>query len=840
MSVNYLVYKLEQGYIQNWLVAGPQATDIRGLISAGDEWPVVVQKARERYHDTDSRVVSLPVDQESLRIGEEELAWNYTRCHEDHLVDVSGSYPGPVYLRTWAFAQVKTSLPGSLPVTFELTTPAAADIWLNGHLVFQKAGSGPDMETVSFQTELAEENELLVRFEMASPQDALNVMALRLAGPRLDEVAEKLTIELPTQARFPTRQQQLERIFEKAYLEEVVNTRGAKFNLRWAEDLHEQIRYAYQVQDMRGSIYVEGTWDTEDKNPLDIGHGYRLYERPFQVVLKAPPKEFFEQGLRYQRSLPLHVLDNAYSDMPYSSYGERRVEALKDALKHETQLYSEIAKLELDKDKELKADLILNGIARVGRGDNDSLNLLMGLLILLVRYGQRMTFPEALKEAIGACILNFDYRPGWRPLAESEEILLAACEIVAGQLNAQQPFQDGQTGAWHQAHGESVAATWLKQRGQYGFMEWNSNAAYEVTLLALAQLTSLAESTEVAEMAAILLDKMLFMLAINTYKGAMGVSHGRTGSSMIKSAQLEATSGVTRMLWGLGVYNHHILGTVGLACSDYEFPSFFADLATAAPDECWGKEHARFGEDGVNLVTYKTPDYMLSSAQDYHAGQKGKGEHILQATFGPETVVFINHPTGMKERPGRLSGFWLGNGCLPRVAQWKDTLVAVFKLAEDDWLGFTHAFFPIYQFDEYSFKNQWAFARKGDGYIAITAARGIEHVWRGPDGYRELRSYGRENTWLIQMGRRALDGGFGDFRLKVLRSRLTWHESGVSYQSPRQQQVDFGWDSPLMLDGIEQPITGFKHIENPYGSADLPARQIEVGFGETLLRLNFD
>jgi len=104
--------------------------------------------------------------------------------------------------------------------------------------------------------------------------------------------------------------------------------------------------------------------------------------------------------------------------------------------------------------------------------------------------------------------------------------------------------------------------------------------------------------------------------------------------------------------------------------------------------------------------------------------------------------------------------------------------MAVYNLPEDDWLGFTHAFFPVYMFDEYSFKNQWAFALKGNGYIAITAARGIEHVWRGPDGYRELRSYGKQNTWLIQMGRRAQDGGFGDFRLKVLKSHLTWREPG--------------------------------------------------------------
>jgi len=43
-----------------------------------------------------------------------------------------------------------------------------------------------------------------------------------------------------------------------------------------------------------------------------------------------------------------------------------------------------------------------------------------------------------------------------------------------------------------------------------------------------------------------------------------------------------------------------------------------------------------------------------------------------------------------------------------------------------------------------------------------------------------------------------------------------------------------------MLDGKEQPITGFKHFENPYCSAELPAKTMEIGFGDYLMRLSFE
>ena len=60
--------------------------------------------------------------------------------------------------------------------------------------------------------------------------------------------------------------------------------------------------------------------------------------------------------------------------------------------------------------------------------------------------------------------------------------------------------------------------------------------------------------------------------------------------------------------------------------------------------------------------------------------------------------------------------------------------------AADDWLGFTHAYFPARVFDEHAFQGGWAFARTGDGYLALTAARGFEFITTGPTAYRELRS----------------------------------------------------------------------------------------------------
>jgi hypothetical protein len=65
-------------------------------------------------------------------------------------------------------------------------------------------------------------------------------------------------------------------------------------------------------------------------------------------------------------------------------------------------------------------------------------------------------------------------------------------------------------------------------------------------------------------------------------------------------------------------------------------------------------------------------------------------------------------------------------------------------------------------------------------------------------------------------------------------------EQAVKMTSLRGEKLAFGWQGPLIINGVEQPISGFKHIENPYCTADLPAKHLDITQGEFLMRLNFE
>jgi hypothetical protein len=301
-------------------------------------------------------------------------------------------------------------------------------------------------------------------------------------------------------------------------------------------------------------------------------------------------------------------------------------------------------------------------------------------------------------------------------------------------------------------------------------------------------------------------------------------------------------------MWGMGVFNDRIMGSVSLACADgYQMPEIIAAIALDQPEALWNRErHAGQMEEAVdcasgpwevNKVTYKTPDYMLSSVQDYAPGTAGYQQHIWQATMGPDAVVFVTHPGCSAGDNSHRPNFWHGNRVLPRVAQWKDVLVAVHRLPEDDWMGFTHAYFPMAAFDETAVENGWAFARKGNGYLALSAGRGLELIKAGRTAYRELRSYGLENVWLCQMGRAALDGTFADFRAKVLARHVRFDGSHVQFATLRGESVEFGWEGALAVDGAAVPLSGYPHYDSPYCVAELPAEEMEIQYQGNVMRL---
>lgn len=244
----------------------------------------------------------------------------------------------------------------------------------------------------------------------------------------------------------------------------------------------------------------------------------------------------------------------------------------------------------------------------------------------------------------------------------------------------------------------------------------------------------------------------------------------------------------------------------------------------------------RNSREEVDLYTYRTPDYSLSAAQDWKHRRGGDQQSIWQASLGPGATCFTTHPGG---RGPNSPDWWTGSGSLPRVAQHRNLLFALYDidtrpgLYRTERLLFTHAWLPEEEFDEVLGEGPWTFARRGRAYLALRAEgpvrRGRDDGLPGPPN--ELVREGKKTAWLCRLGREAEDGSFGAFRSSLLAARQAFDARGWHFEDPHLGLVEFGPSGPLLVDGREVAIHGYPRYASPWARADFPAREISLSCG---------
>ena len=249
--------------------------------------------------------------------------------------------------------------------------------------------------------------------------------------------------------------------------------------------------------------------------------------------------------------------------------------------------------------------------------------------------------------------------------------------------------------------------------------------------------------------------------------------------------------------------------------------------------------------DEVNILTYRTPDYMLSTAQDYRAGMGGDQHHIWQATLAPNAVCFTTHPVSgyaHQETPG----YWAGSGTLPRVSQIRNVTISVYNASTEpgmyvtDALDFTHAWVPRDSFDEVVERDGWIFARRGRGYLALRSQH--PYRWQDEEGEnknREVIVDGTKNVWVCELGREAVDGPFTQFVDRIRGASISFEDLSVTYDSPSQGRLEFGWLGDLRQNGQETDLTDYPRYDNPYASVSFPNDEVTFRCGDHTLSLNW-
>lgn len=234
----------------------------------------------------------------------------------------------------------------------------------------------------------------------------------------------------------------------------------------------------------------------------------------------------------------------------------------------------------------------------------------------------------------------------------------------------------------------------------------------------------------------------------------------------------------------------------------------------------------RFALSEANIENYRTPDYMISCAEDYRKGAVGYQQYIWQATLDNRAIVFTSHP-GSRSL-GVTPNYWAGNAAMPRAAQHKNVVVCIYNSPAGVGLDMTHAYFPKEAFDEIVEKGQWVFARKGDGYVALWSQNETE--WKADAGgiENDLAAEGKQNVWICETGAKREWGSFSNFIEKVSVVAVDCDNLDVSYDSPSLGKIIFGWNSDFKIKDRIMPLKTEFRYDNRYSRTSFDSRSVEI------------
>ncbi len=654
-------------------------------------------------------------------------------------------------------------------------------------------------------------------------------------------------------AEMSGRYQLFASFFDQLYLEKDVFAYEDQIVVRWPKKLDAPADYNFRLQLSDGRIYAEAEGKEGDCGDRTLTSAVSIPDGEYELILMPSANEYYIHGVRFQRKIPLSVVRSDYRTSAYGTYVERQIELLRHAVSLDDGLFSEIAKMTLGWWTRINPKKLVAAADGVANYEEDHLARLTALLGMVERYHQHDEFPTEIRQQLDDRITAFPFREQdyaentGKALGDTDKLLLAACELLAGQLYPDRSFTSSrQTGQWHRQRAEDAVLPWLQQAATAGFIDQSSHSLAQI-LTALSHLIDLADTEEIWDLVAIVIDKVLVTLSLDSFQGVYGAGQIATnGVAVVPDGHVSPLAGVARLMWGIGAWNQHLAAPVSMcSCQGYQQPPLIAALATEPdPAGMWASERQPVAIENaddppqtLHKAIYRTPDYLLCSAQDFQPGQRSQGGQSWQATLGAGATVFVNHPAaGDLDQAGR-GGFWR-SGLLPRVAQHRDLLIALYALPESDPSGFTRAYFPTFAFDEHQLGKEWAFAAKGDAYIALGCSEPLELVQEGPAAYRELRATGHNVAWLCQMGRKADYDSFANFRKRVLAARFTYDRLSLSYRQLQGDTVTFDWNSALVVNGEAQQLQSANHYEGPNCVTDSwPASQMVVVHGEQAIQL---
>ena len=376
-----------------------------------------------------------------------------------------------------------------------------------------------------------------------------------------------------------------------------------------------------------------------------------------------------------------------------------------------------------------------------------------------------------LKDEIEKTMLEYPYwldKPGNEERLFSDmnqALFIHICGLFAGGCLPERKFKnDGLTGARLYKTANQHLEKWFDDFLSETNIDWNLNSDISVTVTGLCILHELVnQEDKYYNLSKMALDRIFKYLCIYAHKGIISGCMSKILESGLVGNYNDGTSALLYIAYNKGYLNGRFMSYALLSLSEYEPPPVPQSLLQLDRYHRLIYHKKITGIDDVNVYLYRNYAVSLSTAIGFRPFNKGFQEQIVQAAIDGIVKVFINHPGENQTYANENSDFWVGNGILPMAMQYENTSILKYDIPDEHETGFTHAYIPIDECDEY-FGNSYTFAiAKNNGYIGIKSQNVLELQKSGVFRYREFISKGRQNIWVVRVGVQEEYGSFMDF-----------------------------------------------------------------------------
>jgi hypothetical protein len=245
-----------------------------------------------------------------------------------------------------------------------------------------------------------------------------------------------------------------------------------------------------------------------------------------------------------------------------------------------------------------------------------------------------------------------------------------------------------------------------------------------------------------------------------------------------------------------------------------------------------------------NTYTYKTNDYSIYTAQNYHPGTYGDQQHIFGMNIKNHFSIFHTHPAVKKDRDISSPNYNVGYGHIPHAAQDKNVSLAIYNipkkkgLMEYDLLDFTRAYFPDNEFDTTLILGNYVFGKKENTYCAFIGTN--DFYFADDDAKDDLIQPGKQTFWITEAGSLGDDGSFENFvqRIKQNKVEFSVENLELSYFSKGTKYM-LRFMGDFKVDG-KTIDTDYHRYDSPYAQAKKKDKTITIEYMDKSLFLDFE